>query len=75
VALHAGQNELRLKLNEDRRQRFGETGRRLALVCECGDPACSQTVILTVAEYDAIRPGPVLHESHRRSGGAPASFH
>ena len=75
VALDADQERLRQELNEDRRRRFGESGRSLALVCECGDLLCSRTVVLSVAEYDALRPGPVLHEIHRRSGRPPASFH
>jgi hypothetical protein len=51
-------------LNADRRRRFGETGRTIALVCECGDASCRRTVLLTPKEYDAVRPGPVLYPGH-----------
>jgi hypothetical protein len=56
--------DLRPQLNDDRRRRFGETGRLLALLCECGDADCRRTVLLTPDEYDAARPGPILHPEH-----------
>ena len=55
----------RVQLNADRRRRFGEPGRTLALVCECGDPDCRLTVLLTVERYDLIRPGEIVHPEHR----------
>jgi hypothetical protein len=33
----------------------GEGATRLALRCECGDPACQERVSLTHAEYEAVR--------------------
>ena len=51
-------------LNDDRRRRFGATGRTLALLCECGEMDCYRTVLLSTAEYDAARPGPILHPDH-----------
>lgn len=57
-------HDVRLELNDDRRRRFGESGRTLALLCECGDAGCKRTVLLTPTEYDAVRPGPVLHPDH-----------
>jgi len=54
----------RRRLNEDRRRQFGESGRSLALLCECGDERCYRTVTLSVAEYDALRPRPIVHEAH-----------
>lgn len=60
-----GDNRLRRqRMNDDRRRQFGDTGRRLALLCECGDDECYRTVLLTVAEYDAARPGPIVHPAH-----------
>jgi hypothetical protein len=56
--------DLRPELNDDRRRRFGESGRQLALLCECGDADCKRTVLLTPAEYDAARPGSILHPEH-----------
>jgi hypothetical protein len=56
--------ELRQKLNADRRRRFGDSGRVLALVCECGDPTCRETVLLTPEEFDRTRPGAVVHPAH-----------
>lgn len=51
-------------MNADRRRRFGQTGRDLALVCECGDPDCHRTVLLSTEDYDARRPGLILHPEH-----------
>jgi hypothetical protein len=40
-------------------------------MCECGDPACLETVEMTLAEYEALRADPELgvvapgHESPR----------
>lgn len=56
---------LRTRLNDDRRRRFGQQARTLALLCECSDPDCRRTVLLTREEYDALRPGPLLHPEHR----------
>jgi len=66
---NAVHGELRRALNADRRRRFGEPGRLIAFVCECGDPTCRRTVVLTPEEYDANRLGPILHSEHepRRS--------
>ena len=58
------EGDSRPHMNDDRRRRFGTGGRVLALVCECGDPSCRRTVLLTAEEYDAVRPGPVLHPEH-----------
>ena len=52
------------RLNDDRRRRFGMSGRPLALICECGDPDCLRTVLLSPADYDALRPAAVLHPEH-----------
>jgi hypothetical protein len=51
-------------MNADRRRRFGADGRTMALLCECGDGDCHRTVVLTADEYDARRPGPILHPEH-----------
>ncbi|HLB19430.1 MAG TPA: hypothetical protein VK613_09890 [Gaiellaceae bacterium] len=39
---------------------------RLKFVCECGDPACRRPVFLTLAEYEAHRPDPIIHRDHER---------
>jgi hypothetical protein len=41
---------------------------RWEFTCECGAPACRETVSLTLAEYEARRAGgkPVLAPGHRR---------
>jgi hypothetical protein len=54
----------RQQLNDDRRRQFGDTGRSLALLCECGDEECYRTVMLSVAEFDAARPEPIVHQAH-----------
>ena len=55
----------RSRVNEDRIRLFGSADRQIALVCECPDPQCRRTVVLTVAEYERIRPAAVLHPDHR----------
>jgi len=40
---------------------------RLKFVCECGDPGCRRSVFLTLAEYEARRPDPIIHRDHERS--------
>jgi hypothetical protein len=61
--------ELRQALNADRRRRFGSSGRLLALVCECGELSCHQTVLMTPEQYDAQQPGLILHPSHLPTAG------
>jgi hypothetical protein len=39
---------------------------RLQFVCECGDPGCRRAVFLTLAEYEAHRPEPIIHRDHER---------
>jgi hypothetical protein len=56
--------EWRRRINDDRRRTFGSSGRPLALRCECSDPDCLRTVVLTVEEYDARRSGAIVHDDH-----------
>jgi hypothetical protein len=63
-------NLRRQSMNEHRRRLFGDAGRPLALLCECADPDCRETVMLEVDEYDARRPGPILAPGHERSSAA-----
>jgi len=51
-------------MNADRRRRFGTAGRTIALLCECDDPECRRTVLLTTEDYDARPAGPLLHPEH-----------
>lgn len=60
----------RRTINEGRRVLFGEpTGvkarREIAFVCECSRGSCYDAVLLTGAQYDEQRPGPILAEGHR----------
>ena len=57
-------DDLRQRMNVDRRRRFGSAGRTLALLCECGDPDCHRTVLLSVEDYDARRPASIVHPEH-----------
>jgi hypothetical protein len=66
------QQRLRRRLNDDRRLRFGESGRILALLCEA-DGECPDTVLLPVDAYDVLRPGPILCGRHEKSRLAAAS--
>ena len=61
--------ERRKAMNEHRRRLFGDAGRPLALLCECDDPDCRETILLTVEEYDSLRPRPILHPTHARTHG------
>jgi hypothetical protein len=42
-------------VNDGRRRIFELEGRLIAFVCECGQPGCTRTIVLTDAEYDARR--------------------
>jgi hypothetical protein len=39
----------------------------IEFICECGDPSCRRTVVLTLAEYERRRPAPILHPDHEPS--------
>src|SRR3569833_99709 len=69
--MDANDHSLRRRLNDDRRLRFGATGRLLALLCEADDD-CSDTVLLPVEAYDVVRPGPILCGRHEKSRLAAA---
>lgn len=58
------------RVNDDRLRIFPDPERPIAFVCECDDPECLRTVILTPQEYHALAGAPVLHESHPACGGA-----
>jgi hypothetical protein len=65
--VEAGRNEherLRQIVNDDRRRRLGDTDRLMTFMCECGQATCHQTVLLSPEEYDALRPGPIIHLAH-----------
>jgi hypothetical protein len=36
----------------------------IEFICECGDPTCRRTVVLTLDEYEQRRPDPILHPDH-----------
>lgn len=50
--------------NDGRRDIFGNTQRQIAFVCECGAQSCYETVRLTAAEFDRLRPASVLVHGH-----------
>ena len=56
------ENEVRFRaLNERLRDRAGTSGRNggtLELVCECGNEDCVAPIVLTPAEYEAVRAEP-----------------
>jgi len=39
----------------------------MEFICECGDPTCRRTIVLTLAEYEQRRPDPILHPDHETS--------
>jgi hypothetical protein len=61
----------RRALNDNRRSIFAGSGRLIAFVCECGDTDCTATVPLEPAEFDARRPGAILHPLHTAPGPPP----
>ena len=57
----------RSSINEHRIAQFGsDPERSVALVCECAHPACWRTLVLTRAEFEALRAEgrPVLFPGH-----------
>ena len=72
LLVRSGQSELayeaeahpRRRFNEDRKRVFGGSARLIAFICECSNPECHETVMLTEAEYDLVRPGLVVRDGH-----------
>ena len=54
----------RLRMNEDRFRIFQDVNREIAFICECPDPECHRTVVLTPAEYASRRPELILDPAH-----------
>jgi hypothetical protein len=54
----------RWRFNEDRKRVFGGSERLIAFICECSDPECRETVMLTERQYDAVRRGLVVRDGH-----------
>ena len=55
----------RRNLNESRRRLFGgDRERTIAFVCECGDPGCRRSVLLTPEQYEERRGGSIVHAEH-----------
>ena len=57
--------ETRLRMNEDRFRIFHDVNREIAFICECADPECHRTVVLTPARYESIRPDLILDPAHQ----------
>ena len=53
----------------DLAESFGLEEQQLDLVCECADPDCRNTVLLSSDDYDAIRPELVLYPGHPGPAG------
>lgn len=60
----ATEKHFRYRFNQAQLRSFRER-ERVAFLCECGEEACHRTVVLSPAEYEALRPEPILHPSHR----------
>lgn len=43
---------------------MGDVQTPLEFFCECGDPTCRRTIVLTLDEYNERRPDPILHADH-----------
>ena len=57
-------SEARNLINRDRLRLFGDANRGIAFICECPDPECRRTIVLTAAEYESRQPELLLHPSH-----------
>ena len=71
MAARAGDS--RRSFNDDRRRLFAQTHREIVFMCECADPACRYSVVLTPEEYEQARrvpPHTLLCEQHRASAEA-----
>jgi hypothetical protein len=55
VKIEAIEQARRREMNDGRRRIFEVAGRPIAFVCECGDPGCARSVVLTDTEYDERR--------------------
>lgn len=60
----AQEQEAWRRLNDRQLRAFRDKGRLIAFVCECGRGDCRRSVMLTPEEYEARRPGLILHHSH-----------
>jgi hypothetical protein len=57
----------RRQSNDLRRETFGtQPGRVIVFVCECDDAGCREAVLLTAADYDAVRPARIVRAEHNR---------
>jgi len=54
----------RRAFNDNRRRVFSKSARPIAFVCECADPECRASVVLTRMEYDDARKGPIAASGH-----------
>ena len=57
-------SDIRRRLNEHRLTLYADRDREIVFVCECADPDCRTGVMLTVRDYDKLRPEPILAEGH-----------
>jgi hypothetical protein len=67
--------DVRRRLNEHRLNLYADRGREIVFVCECAEPDCGAGVMLTVGEYNELRPGPILAEGHTPAGQHVRSSH
>jgi hypothetical protein len=56
------------RFNDDRVRAFGARPDRLiVLICECDDPDCTDSVLLTSDEFRVRGAAPILHDRHLHS--------
>jgi hypothetical protein len=61
--------------NDDRWRQFNESGEFIAFICECFDPDCFATIVLSGAQFEAARARPphqLLQPGH--PGGSDESL-
>ena len=63
-AARIGRNEALFREVNDRIERVSDalqiTDERIGILCECGDPSCTEKIELSRAEYERVRADPSL---------------
>jgi hypothetical protein len=64
-AIRLAENEARFRAINDRVERdlenvVDDTAELLPFICECAQPTCTATIVLSIAEYERVRSDPVL---------------
>ncbi len=53
-----GKNEALFREVNERIREITSYGDDVEFLCECGDPTCARPIVMTIAEYEAVRANP-----------------